>query len=399
MLTNLDIKDKKKLKQNKNKQKEINEVYIQKEFIEEGKVKIRQKNIDGTFAPFYNPAQELNRDLSVLAIATYIDNYSDFLDKDKQKISSLNKTFSVVDAMSATGLRAVRYFKEIQKLDKIIANDIDSKAIDLIKLNIDYNVSGNNENLNINTSNSLNTESLKSKDIFEVTQQDCVQLLYNNNKNLDIIDLDPYGSAISMIDSALWAVKNNGLILATFTDMQILCGNMPETCYYKYNSIPYKTSYCHEMAKRIAMHSIVSSASKYKKHIIPLISFNAEFYIRLIFIVKDSPELCKDNIINHSSIIQCRLCQYRYEIKYGSFDVKGDMKLKFRLNNYDENTPNKCPVCNSPLVLAGPIYNKTLHNYNFLLKMRKNLNNEMFKYLKYNTRLSAIIDGMIEVIT
>ena len=42
------------------------------EEISEGKVTIKLCNKDKTFSAFYNPAQELNRDLTVLSIATFM---------------------------------------------------------------------------------------------------------------------------------------------------------------------------------------------------------------------------------------------------------------------------------------------------------------------------------------
>ena len=40
-------------------------------------------------------------------------------------------------------------------------------------------------------------------------------LMQQNEQQYDVIDLDPYGSVIPFIDSALKAVKDNGLICAT----------------------------------------------------------------------------------------------------------------------------------------------------------------------------------------
>jgi tRNA (guanine26-N2/guanine27-N2)-dimethyltransferase len=76
-------------------------------------------------------------------------------------------------------------------------------------------------------------------------------LLYSNLNMVDVIDLDPYGSAIALIDSAIVSVKSEGLLCVTFTDMSVLCGNYPETCYYKYGSIPYRTSFCHEVNRSL----------------------------------------------------------------------------------------------------------------------------------------------------
>lgn len=242
--------EKKKVKEEKSNKNNLdsNDVKLENKEIKvkevkEGKVNIQQTNDSGTFSPFYNPAQELNRDISVVTIASYMDlileekklkeekklntsNINNINNKDTQKTQEEYK-FTLVDVMSATGLRAVRYLKELDHVDKIIANDLDAKAVELIKVNAEKN--GDVENK------------------IEIHQKDAAELMYTKMKYFDVVDLDPYGTAIPLIDSAVQACKNNGLVLATFTDMQVLCGCYTETCYYKYGSIPYKKPYCHEV--------------------------------------------------------------------------------------------------------------------------------------------------------
>lgn len=37
--------------------------------------------------------------------------------------------------------------------------------------------------------------------------------------------------------------------MVTCTDMATLCGNTPEACFNKYDSIPIRTKACHEMVR------------------------------------------------------------------------------------------------------------------------------------------------------
>lgn len=104
---------------------------------------------------------------------------------------------------------------------------MDIKAVDCIKLNKEKN--------NINS------------DKFKIFKSEASQLLYSNMKYYDVVDLDPYGSAIPLLDSAVLGIQNGGMLCVTFTDMPVLCGNYPETCLYKYGVIPYKGSFCHEV--------------------------------------------------------------------------------------------------------------------------------------------------------
>lgn len=66
-------------------------------------------------------------------------------------------------------------------------------------------------------------------------------------QRFDAIDLDPYGCPSKFLDSAVQAIKDGGLLLVTATDMAVLAGNSPETCYSKYGAISLRTKSCHEM--------------------------------------------------------------------------------------------------------------------------------------------------------
>lgn len=79
------------------------------------------------------------------------------------------------------------------------------------------------------------------------------------DKRFHVIDLDPYGSAAIFLDSAVQAVIDGGyfftfnfkllilgILMVTCTDTATLCGNTPEACFNKYNSIPLRHRCCHE---------------------------------------------------------------------------------------------------------------------------------------------------------
>lgn len=44
-----------------------------------------------------------------------------------------------MEALAATGLRSVRYLKEIDKIKTLAANDWDPKAVELMEKNLQYN--------------------------------------------------------------------------------------------------------------------------------------------------------------------------------------------------------------------------------------------------------------------
>lgn len=46
---------------------------------------------------------------------------------------------TILEALSATGLRSIRYAKEVPGVKKIIANDLSSAAVETIQKNIEHN--------------------------------------------------------------------------------------------------------------------------------------------------------------------------------------------------------------------------------------------------------------------
>ena len=131
---------------------------------------------------------------------------------------------------------------------------------------------------------------------------------HRREKQFDVVDLDPYGCPSIFLDSAVQAVKEGGLLLVTATDMAILAGNCPETCYSKYGSISLKLKSCHEMALRILLRCIESHANRYGRYVIPMLSISADFYIRVFVRVFSGARRCKYTLSKLSNVYQCTGC-------------------------------------------------------------------------------------------
>lgn len=178
-----------------------------------------------------------------------------------------------MDALSATGLRSIRYSLECTDCVlpiEVVANDISKNAIETINANIESN---------------------KVKNV-TVNHDDATMLMHKRraeNCKFTIIDLDPYGSPAPFLDSAIQSIVDGGLLMVTCTDMAVLCGNHGETCHSKYGSFPVKAKFCHEMALRILLRALESHANRYGRYIIPLISLSIDFYVRIFAQVYTSP--------------------------------------------------------------------------------------------------------------
>ena len=113
------------------------------------------------------------------------------------------------------------------------------------------------------------------------------------------------GTPSTLLDGAVQAVADGGLLLITATDMAVLCGNNGEVCWTKYGSYPLRAKYCHEQALRILLASIDAAAGRYKRHIVPVLSVSVDFYIRCFGRVYTS---AKDAKLAPTKVSYCYQC-------------------------------------------------------------------------------------------
>ena len=73
--------------------------------------------------------------MSILAI----NEFNEILKEEKARKNKEHDGIKVLEALAATGLRSVRYMKEIPSIKKLIANDIDKAATELMTANFEYN--------------------------------------------------------------------------------------------------------------------------------------------------------------------------------------------------------------------------------------------------------------------
>ncbi|XP_050420998.1 probable tRNA (guanine(26)-N(2))-dimethyltransferase [Adelges cooleyi] len=334
--------------------------------IREGKAKIRVPN---TSKVFYNPVQEFNRDLSIAVLSVFSEIRYGEKQKSRKRHRSFNENnisqnepitleigtqieagLEILEAMAATGLRAIRYALEVPGIKQIYANDISKTAVDIMNKNIDEN----------------NVQHLVTS-----TQYDAAHVMrkrqFESETKFDVVDLDPYGCPTNLLDSAISCLADNGLLLVTCTDMAVLAGNTPESCYAKYGSISLRSPACHEMALRIVLHTITNVCTKYGRYMEPLLSISADFYIRVFVVIRTSPFMCKTMSSKISSVYKCRGCNMTTLLPLGS--AKSDTKnTKFTLNS-GPPVNKKCEHCGFPHLVGGPIWNGPLYNIEFLNKL------------------------------
>ncbi|XP_043273712.1 probable tRNA (guanine(26)-N(2))-dimethyltransferase [Venturia canescens] len=350
--------------------------------ISEGKAEILllEKNV------FYNPVQEFNRDLSIVVLSAFSKDRQlnkeenatapcDKLSQSQQSVTAKKKKelenedgITILEALSATGLRSIRYAKEVPFIKQIVANDISAKAVESIKKNIAHN---------------------KVEDVVVASHEDATMLMYQRRKDrFHAIDLDPYGCPSIFLDGAVQCVVNGGLLMVTATDMAVLAGNSPETCYVKYGAVSLKSKSCHEFALRILLQHISTHAGRYGRYIVPLLSISVDFYIRVFVRVHVGQLQCKNNTSQLGMVYQCNGCESIAIHRLGLRKQDGAYKLP--------NGPpvdRLCKFCQHSHHMGGPIWLGILHDKRFVSKLLNNMSNSE---LGTSKRLIGVLSVVLE---
>ncbi|KAI5303611.1 3-oxoacyl-[acyl-carrier-protein] synthase [Ascosphaera pollenicola] len=353
---------------------------------------------------FYNPIQQFNRDLSVLAIRAFGEHViaekkkhlersakrqnlrhgmkrkrDDNQDGDQpskhedaaikqdalidSEMESGEKTrtpkFSILDALSATGLRALRYAKEISFATKIVANDLSGSAIAAMKLNITHNGVGH---------------------VVEPSKGDACTFMYKTagidapaSGKFDVIDLDPYGTAAPFLDAAVQAVSNGGLLCVTCTDAGVFASNgYPEKAFALYGGVTMKGPHSHEGGLRLILNALATSAAKYGLAIEPLLSLSIDFYARVFVRIHASPNEVKFLATKSMVVYNCDSgCGAWKTQPLGAARQKKGKKDFFYQHGYatGPKAGPTCDHCGFKTHLAGPMWAGPLHNPMFIKRI------------------------------
>ena len=267
----------------------------------------------------------------------------------------------ILEALSATGLRSIRYWLEIPHVQSIVINDLDVTAVQSIRANLAYN-------------------NLTSPHLIP-TQSDAKLLMYNSLAPApatsvsstpsavgpyDVIDVDPYGSACEFFDSSVQAVSDGGLLCITCTDKAVLCGSWGEVAFAKYGGYALKGKNCHEMAIRLVLGALQSAAGRYRRYIAPLLSLSIDFYVRVFVRVYEGQMHVKDGASKMGVVYQCTGCEAIYPQRLGRLAPAKNSTTTKHSAAVGPPIPTHCPDCSSTFRIGGPVYLDALHDTAFI---------------------------------
>lgn len=311
------------------------------EIINEGLVEIQVPKFDkvSSSAPvFYNPRMEFNRDISILALQTFQEE--------------VDREINICDVFGGSGIRAIRYKKEISGVNDVVVNDISSLAIEQSKEN---SIANNVE--------------------IELYQKEANILLRENRGIFDVIDIDPFGTPSYFVDSVGYSLKKDSLLCITATDTSTLSGTYKESCIRKYNAKPYKSEYYHENGIRILAGFVALTIAKYKKYVEDIkLSHSSEHYMRLYIKINKGSAKTDESLKNNiGHIAHCKKCIYRLAIHGSASSI-----------------PKYCPICGEKLINAGPLWLAKLQNSDFITRMIKQIDEDTPNRKRINTEKKVL---------
>lgn len=334
-------------------------IHFPTETVKEGKAKITVPKLaafvksPSEYAPskapvFYNPVMELNRDIAVLALQAY------------QRM--VDHEISVCEPLTGCGVRGIRYALEVEGIKHVLINDINENAFRLAKHNAQMNCSEGQVSVEKGEANSL------------------LGSFGAPRKRFDVVDIDPFGSPVPFLDSAVRALRDGGLLALTATDMAPLCGVHPKACIRKYGGKPLRTEYCHELAVRLLAGCLATVAAKHEMGIRVVFSHSSDHYIRLYAIVGYGAKKADDSMGELGYILHCFNCFHRETVK-GLFHT---------------NYRNECSECHSKLSMAGPLWIGKIFNSQFTEQMQEESGKKILRQKAKIQKILTLVNNEVD---
>lgn len=271
---------------------------------------------------FYNPAQEFNRDISVLVMKMFLGTTGEA---------------RLLETMSASGIRGIRYVKELDSNVHVFFNDINTESVEDIRKNIALN--------------DLDTRRIT------VLREDCNSLMASRPCYFDAIDIDPFGSCNVFIENAIMAIKHNGLLAVTATDTAVLCSN-EQKCFAKYNTTIRRNPVSHEHALRTVLSFISRTATRHGAGIEPILSISVDFYVRIFVRVVKNKSAAKRCVGSNAFYLICRCLN--------TVEIPVDKMTDFS---------SECKVCGARMKLCGPFWSKSMQSREFVQGLKESTTN------------------------
>jgi tRNA (guanine26-N2/guanine27-N2)-dimethyltransferase len=268
---------------------------------------------------FYNPAARLNRDISIIAYNSLIND-----------VGLRERTFA--DALSGLGARSIRVANEVKGIEEVYINDVNPFAVSLAE-----------------RAAMLNNVHAKCR--FSINDA-CRFLIEHSSRGsrFGIIDIDPFGTPALYVDCALRAVIDEGMISMTATDTPVLNGIYPKVALRRYYSNSIKCEFSNEIGIRLMLGMLAMVASRLEMGIKPLFVQSTRHYMRVYAQVNVGARYADTMPDMLGYAHYCNTCKIRC------------------VSNLDE-CKVICKNCNKEMSSAGRLWVKAIMDSSFINKM------------------------------
>lgn len=304
-------------------------------------------------------------------------------------------TFTILDALSATGLRALRYAQEIPFATSIIANDLLPEATKTIEMNIRHNnLQGK---ITAITSNAM--AHMYSK-IGEECRDEKGRPQPSTKYN--VIDLDPYGTAAPFLDAAVQAVRDDGgLLCVTCTDAGVWASNgYPEKAFSLYGGTTIKGPHSHEGGLRLILHAIATSAARYGLAMEPLLSLSIDFYARVFVRIRKCPAdvkyLAGKTMMVYNCDTGCGAWTTQMVGRNKLVEGKKGAHHWKHIYGLGPSAGETCQHCGSKTHIAGPMYAGPIHDPEFIRRVLDGLPSVSKDTYHTTTRIEGMLNLAME---
>jgi tRNA (guanine26-N2/guanine27-N2)-dimethyltransferase len=197
---------------------------------------------------FYNPAMVENRDLSIVVLQTLIDT---------GRIPGTG-AIHVLDGLTGSGIRAVRFARELDPGDRnLIITGVDLK-----------------------TESIVSAEELAFRNRVQVDFHQGDLNTFCGTRRYHYIDIDPYGSPVPFLQSALISSKKNGIVAVTATDTAALTGSVPRVARRRYGISLGRTHFMQEVGCRTLLSYLARLGAAFEIAVKPLLFYSSDHFLR-----------------------------------------------------------------------------------------------------------------------
>ncbi len=285
---------------------------------------------------FYNPAMSGSRTRSVILLNYAIN--SGFFGEG---------VVYALDGLAATGLRARRWMNELP------SSSARRLQIEIVDSNPESLLWAKKINEEIPPKNGI--------DNLTYTVGDLRKVVLNSGRHW--IDIDPFGSPVSFIDSAIQSMARTGVLEISATDSAALTGSSKSPLMRRYGAKVKTDGLAQDSGLRVLLANVARIAAKYDRKIEPLMSIWDSHHLRISIKVIKSIEaankvednlgwrvFCPDNVeIGSSKSQELNLP------KNGILPMNCFLPLDFPVNSNDKRI-------SGPL-WTGPIGNREVMSY------------------------------------